>query len=257
MAQLPDIDTTNVSFLAYWNATNHGVDNIAPSDVTNDSSVATVEVYGNGLQGDYTLPDGNVARYRVKEDGWFVVWMDRSEAFTTESTSLDESVYGPWSMVSAWEDDYSPPSGSPLELDKAIESLQSQLSNSGSITLDYSDIGLYNYEYNTSTALTVLGAANTDLGATSHGLSYTSGTTINWAVGFGSANVSDGYDQEDISDATFEGLQLVHVVQSGEQWGSGDLLANDLISNSGTEYTLDLSGNQYGSVSAGFAIAWE
>jgi len=169
MADLPDVDQSTVSFLAFWNAISDGeADSVDPSEVTSASRITSTTSYDNGVEGDYTLKNSRTARWRVKTDGWFVVWLDRTHDL---SNNRDDHDILYWNGVKDIPDTDTYPSVGQTErpdlqqnaMADAIQDLQSQLSNSASITFNHTDVGLNNYERSEATTTTML---NDRLGAT-------------------------------------------------------------------------------------------
>jgi hypothetical protein len=156
MAVLPDLDTTQISFIAFWNAIDQGgVSSIDPEDALSDGRINSYTLYDNGWEGSYSLP--NISRsvtVRVKSDGWLIAYMDQTEDFTLDTGSPP---HGPWDILNDWTD-YQTGSGSlsaisdlqTNNLERCIQSLYSNLGNSESITYNSSDVDLYDYLYNSA-----------------------------------------------------------------------------------------------------------
>lgn len=249
MAELPDIDTSNVSFLAYWNALDHGVSAIDPEEITSLGRISEYTFYDNGIEGRLSPPRG--AYFRVKSDGWVVVWMDRSASSTT-MTNDRSAVSGPWDMMMPFSQFGSV---TPREdgIFDAVQSIQSQFSNSDEITFNFADVGLYNYEHTDATTLSVFGSSHSDNNANVSGsLSYTDTTTRHWHYVTGHA--SDTYaDSSSYADWNYDGgsILLAEEPFSGDafRYGARDVLANGDMPASGVESTLS-----YGSDSGDLKI---
>lgn len=110
MAELPDIDTSNVSHIAYFNAIDDGgVTTIDPEEVTSAPGIQDYTLYDNGLEGtfnlqetydDISLADSTVfpeATFRVKSDGWMVVYLDQYANFNRLVTGGDSRRWRRWS----------------------------------------------------------------------------------------------------------------------------------------------------------------
>lgn len=258
MADLPDIDTSQVSFIGYWNAIDDGgVPDIDPSEVTSDSSVISYDAYDNGVEGEYSLLDSNTATFRVKNDGWFVLYKDRTETFDTET---EAELPGPWDVMYRWAEAEVATELQQNAFDYAMQSLQSELSNSGSITFNFGDTGLYNYEYPNATNTSLFNANPGDGGGGSFRFSYTSNTDIKWAV----ATARHDDDANSFSGSTsFVGDTSVTLTDTSQLSGSFgvhtgvvDLLGQGLIPNSGTEYGHDLNATTNQQYSADALFVW-
>ena len=245
MATLPDVTTANVGFIAYWNAINDGgVGSIKASDCLTDSNIQSYTLYDNGFTATYSSTNGRTVTARVKQDGWFVVYMDRTNQFTQNSSSR---VHGYFDIINNWTDSHNNISSFPNnDLERAIHSLQSNLSNSGSVTYNSSDVGLYNYEYTSASTVTEMGTQLTHNTANSgqspssshtSGLIYTSGTTLHYTSAQGSQSYGGNGGGGHV---TFSGT---NIVTNGDSPSSIDLTANGLIPNSQTEYDMVVQAN--------------
>lgn len=250
MADLPDLDTTPIGYLVYWNAMNHGVGSIDPEDVLSDGNINSYTLYDNGVQiDDYTSPNGDSITARVKSDGWFVVWRDHSESFGTNQSSPPRGHWDIWN-------DWSYADGGSLNIDqntleRPLNSLASQLGNFGSITYNTSDVGLYNYTFTDATTLTAMGYHSSNKGEQSHDLSYTSGVELKSAVIAGSAKgdtLADTY-------VRFEGLAVAEDLSNDVyRYGSIDLIAEGVIPNDSTTYSMTTNSGGYSSYNAKGAV---
>lgn len=230
MADLPDIDTTTVGFIAYWNAkTQGGLSSLDPSEVLSHTRVQSYTLYDNGVEGTFTTTVNREVTFRVKDDGWFVAYMDRRNEYVTATTTRSD-VEGYWDIAHQWT--YT--AGNAREgditsntLEMAIAGLKNELSNSSGVTYSTADVGLYNYEYSTSTTATLLSKLASS--PTNVGLAYTSGTTINyWSM----AGATDNYAY--VTNIRFEGYDLT---LDSNQFGACDVLYQNLCPNAETEYT--------------------
>lgn len=259
MATLPDLDTSTTSFVAYWNALNHGVNDINPDDVLTDNNVQSYTLYDNGVIVQYAGANGRTFPVRVKEDGWFVAYIDRTEEANTGQN--DSPPRGPWDVINGWTSYNSTGSITQNALERAINDLQASLGNSDNITYSTADVSLYNYEYTSATTVSMLGDAYSENGndrTTTHTarFSYTSSTTLEWAFSTGAAyfNASGGGNGSGES-AWSDGTQITYAEYTGsDNYGSSDvhygtleLLSSGRISQSATNYGHDLtvSTNQY------------
>lgn len=222
MSDLPDLDTSQISFIAYWNAIDDGgVSSIDPEDVIADGNINEYTLYDNGVHIDRYSIGPREIEARIKSDGWIIAYLDRTN---NPATNTSPPPSGPWDIISDWET-RSVNSGQ-NKLSRAIDGLQSEFTNASQITFSYSDVGLYNYEYPDATATTIL---QTSGNYPSGSFSYTASTTIKDA--YTTAYIDSELDRE----ATFEG---VLVTKTGN-YGVVDLLEQNLIASSGTTYNVD------------------
>ena len=246
MADLPDIDTSTVSFLAYWNAIDDGgiaEADMDPASVTTYGSISSYTLYDNGVQGKLPSPTTDPCQtyFRVKSDGWIVVWCTRDVQYNTQVR--DGSTFGPWEAMGT----RGVPSEGPLQ--QEIQSLHSNLSTTGNFL--FSDVGLYNYEHSSASTLSLFASSGT--------FTYTSGTNLHHAVA--AARIEDQYNA-DGSNASFTGENgSITLANTGgsEQYvtesGSRDLLLNGDIANSATEYSMS-SNDAGGPWFSNFQILW-
>lgn len=252
MSDLPDLPTGQVSYVAYWNAIDDGgVAEIDAEDVLTDPGIIEYTLYDNGVTMKYQGQVGTV-NARVKNDGWFVTWLDRSENFATDyirpfgDPPYPEDdispVSGWWNIGNAWPSPGGTTDYTQHTLERVIQSLQSQLSNSTVITYNTGDVGLYNYQYSDAEYSTFMsqGIGN---GNVQPGFSYTDTTTLYAAVAFGycsrNNNSSGG------GDCSFEGVDIASINQTDPNLGVIDLLERNLIPNANTEYQGEVSANFY------------
>jgi len=254
MADLPDLDTTTVSYIAYWNAIDTGaISSIDAEDITTSGRILNYTLYDNGLEGEIDLaPTGNVyrnngaptAQFRVKNDGWFAVYTDRTEKFTQDTDHDGESNGTPRYPASAdgwWRLDVNwaasdASSGRNVDvvnnsLVRTIDHLRRQLSNSGNTTLNAGDAGLYNYQYDVATTTTYLSTYSSEGSTQTPGFSYTSETDLRAVVVTGATQA----DYDDTGDVKFEGTRLARATRATSA-GVQDVLAAGSIPNAGTEY---------------------
>lgn len=257
MSNLPDIDTTTTGFIAFWNAIDQGgVSQINPETATSANGVQNYTTYDNGVEGDYQIASGRIVKFRVKNDGWIVVYMDRTEDYGQTQQS-EGNIRGPWDVIDDWS--YHPNSNTASDdgraLHRAINALQSNLDNSGSITFNMADVGLYNYAYPDATTMTVLsggatrsdGAINNTNGATeTFGFSYTATTDLDLLVSFGAALTEVYQTYWDSFKVDVEGTILADPptnTNSGDtwEWGTIDLIASGIAPDANTTYNVTLT----------------
>jgi len=261
MADLPDLDTSQVGFIAYWNAIDQGdAAGIEPSEVTSAGRVSEVTSYDNGVEGAYTLRNDRTARFRVKSDGWFVLWMDRTHNLTQHNGGRDDHDLLFWNSVRYADhgtydsvgNGVNPTLGNNM-LVRGINDLQGQLSNSPGITFNQGDVGLHHFEYGNATNTTVL---RTSGGGGDYDMTRQVGTTryqhLVWIQM--ASDDGDGY-----VTATFDGAR----VDSGQlQYTTGtvaeaiDAIYLSLATNEGQAYTTSADTGPQSSVELGHLIVW-
>jgi len=213
MAELPDINTTETSYIAYWNALDHGAVDISPAEVTSHPGVVDYTLYDNGIEGTFDLvytsntylsvSDSEVmpATFRVKTDGWIVVYLDQTENYAApiemspdyQTPRYTQGIGGWWNVEPRWVDwaynfngNNNVLQDSPVivgnGLSRGVNLLRQELSNSGVMTFNHSDVGLYDYMDSDSTATTVLSAKHTGGVTSTASFTFADGTTIDNAV---------------------------------------------------------------------------
>ena len=229
MADFPDLNTDVIGFIAFWNAFDHGVSEIDPTEVLDYPGVNTFEQFDNGVQGTVTRGYARKTRdlnFRVKDDGWFIIWIDRTNDFAVNSGNPPDN-YG--DLVNDWTS-VSNASELPVTTFSAeINQLQQRLSNSGSITFDHADVGYFNFEFDTATRIGL--AAFNISGDFSNprktaGIAYAAGTTRFYHAAFG-AITSQGQQGR----ARFAGVTLVD--GDANRAGIVDVIADGLMPNAG------------------------
>lgn len=257
MATLPDIDTDEVSFLAYWNAIDQGeVDSINPEEALEDGSIIEYTLYDNGWEGTYNSTVDREIEVRVKNDGWFVAYMDREENYATNETDRDLLI-GWWDISNDWRTDDSSITKNTLE--RAIYSLVSNLDNYDDMVYDEGEVGLYDYMHSGSTTLTHFSAEDSDGGDNTwhYGFSYTQDTDIQSAVVAGWGENSQ-YGQGNVY---FEGNDVSSSTEvDSDCYGVYNIV--DELESAGKEYrveheSVDLDPNVVGGSSAhSLIIEW-
>lgn len=261
MATLPDLDTTTIGYIAYWNCIDQGnVSDIEPDEVLDSTRINNYTLYDNGIEGRYTSITGREITFRVKEDGWIITYFDRTNTFSVLEGS---PIRGYWDIGNDWtsggSNDGSESDLTQNTLATAINELRQHMSNSDSMDFAFSEVGLYNYEYDTSTNTTLLSHGEQQYDTTfsvTPGFSYTSETVLNFVAAIASSNASVS------AGAAFEGVDLTNH-DGGDEYGTLDALAQGLVPSAGTEYEHTLTGDgttYYGSTvtSQGDVVAlWE
>jgi hypothetical protein len=248
MANLPDINTANVGIIAFWNAHDHlaaGADTIDPTDCT--SIFTSYSVYDNGING-YVDPDakgwGGSGRYlniRVKNDGWIIAWIDRTNTFwypTKPSADFGESGYkGYYDLIKDWMDHNANTNGTYSMISYAISHLYNALTNKASFAFVAADVGHYCYEFTNANVLTIAGH-NFVLSGTYNGyFQYTSGTSIYHASVTGSI-YCPGSGRSALTE--FEGNAIAYkpLGAAGFGWGAADVIAEGWAPSALTDYNI-------------------
>lgn len=261
MAELPDIDTSSVSAIAFFNAIDQGgVSSISPAETTSASRVQNYTTYDNGVEGEFDLRNERKAFFRVKTDGWLVAYISDSQSFNQGGYG-DNPPRGPWDVTEGWtqsSDAWNNDNFSEVvknDLERTINDLRAELSNGGSVTYSPSDVGLYDYRYQDATGITVLSGVvyadqNQWNGGNNMGFQYTSNTEIYQAVGLGNveANYDSYWGDGGNGSVKFEGTTICLADSDDtnefvESYGAIDLQSRGLIPNSGTEYQQEISAS--------------
>lgn len=231
MATLPDLDTTRIGPIAFWNATNHGISDVDPTEVLSDANINSYTQYDNGVDGTYGRSRRHGSRefnFRVKSDGWFIAWLDRTN---DTGTSLDESTaIGEYDFIDDWTYGNSNDSRDIRALPNSVGSqiisdLNNELSTSG--TFNHSDVGYYYYTAEAATTMTFMAEAEVDGGNINGGLSYTSDATRH-------THLMTAVYQHTSDHVNFDGNT---VEQNSATCGVADILGRTLMPNSGTTYS--------------------
>jgi len=184
MSNLPDLNKSQVSFIAYWNAIDQGGDtDISPSNVANASRVNSMTTYDNGVEGKYEIEPTREANFRVKDDGWMLVWLDQTAEF---DTFRNAHIPGPWDIHRHWnkEIQYGNNNTSMVEssLERALNELRKQLDSSDVHQYSPGDVGLYNYQHPDATGVACYAMAQSDSGSDYSTGTYTyTGSTTRYA----------------------------------------------------------------------------
>jgi hypothetical protein len=234
MSDLPDLDTSSISFVAYWNAHDHGGADISPSTALSDSKIESYVAYDNGFEAVYDLGydgwdtynfDGSIkCKVRVKTDGWIVVYKDlrRSSNWWTHpgtSKNLDPQIFEGTYNVGEINSSFWPGT----RFGNVIDRVRQELDQGGSLTFNHGDVGYYNYEYTSAAGLDI---ANTGYNNGSGTLGVESGTTLHTLSAVSNVGDSDGYIKLDnteyqASDTSVDYVFL-DVNQTPEMPGSGE-----------------------------------
>jgi hypothetical protein len=245
MAVLPDIDTSNVGLMAYYNILDETVTNdFNPVDAISAPGVLSYEQFDNGIKGKYDIGRGEfrAANYRVKSDGWVVVWINRERNYVTDTRDSDKLKLLTDLLTNPEE---LPITGSFNDTEgvTVISELFNEINQEtdANASFDSNDVSWYSYEFDSATSLQILDKRVT--GAEEYSFSYPS-TISNLSVSL------LGYcrDQNQTNDGgtayvRFEGISVVNTgaeLFDINEFGAMDLLDRGLIPQSGTTYNGEL-----------------
>jgi len=273
MSDLPDLSTVDVGHIVYWNILDDGgVNDFDPEEVTSSGRITSYTVYDNGVEGEIQLAAEAVdvdqngsapgGKFRVKSDGWFVVWVDDGANFDQYiSTTGDQyarsipypsSLTGWWDgfpQVFGWDDGgYTAGEVDKSAMAKTIGHLTNQLSNSGAVTFNIADAGLYFYGNEDATNITWLSHHAPQENNVS--FTHTSGMDIYRAVAFGVVGVGS----DPAGKTGFEGIEFASTVTATEL-GNLDLLAAGILPDAGVSKTHENYG-QFRDASNNFLSVW-
>lgn len=151
MADMPDLDPENVSWIAWWNLMDHSdpiPDSINPEDTLSAYSFESTEYYDNGIVAEWN-PEYNQSVYiRVKSDGWFVAYTKREQnhgvryTYDVRAPPDEFDFYGDYMIFGGRTQNYGVDNNI---LSTPINQMASRLSVWSDVFWDYPDVGLYNY----------------------------------------------------------------------------------------------------------------
>lgn len=238
MADIPNINTADVGIIAFWNAEDHKTAGVVdPLDCT--GVFTAYDVYDNGLDGYKTLGSGRHFNCRVKNDGWCVAWIDRTNTFghpTLTPSEFGESGYkGYYDILWDWFNPFGNISSTLTTLSYILSLLEAALETSGNFTFAATDVGHYCYEFTSANVLTMLDVQKTE-GTQVGYVQYTPGTSIMHASVGASAKKSGDYP---LTTVRFGGNVLVTSPSLHQtRHGTADILANNWMPNPLTDYEM-------------------
>jgi len=241
MADLPDLDTTSIGLLGYWNAIDQGgVPSIDPEEATSAGNLASTTIYDNGFDGQYNGPNGRTFNVRVKSDGWILAWLDTTNE---TGTGLGNKPTGLYDAMNKWANtDYSANGGTYSEsllngsLEQAINELRTEMSNQDLMDYANTEVGYYSFPYPDATAMTGFGGSLcTDQGSPTWELQYTAGTDLYYWVGTGYVKTSGN-----TYSVSHNGVTVVN--GSGPEYGVVDVANTDnVLVDPGTTFPTETS----------------
>jgi len=164
MANLPDLDTSEIGVIAFWNAHDHRANPnsgavIDPTDVLGVLSSYTL--YDNGVDGAISYGPRADINVRVKNDGWIIAWIDRTNTYQLNAGYDSFTAKGYYDLAYDWKYPYEEgKSSNPLTantntLIEVISHLFNQLSNKADFTFSKTDVGTYCYEFTDISSITI------------------------------------------------------------------------------------------------------
>lgn len=264
MADLSNINTANVGIIAFWNAEDHKTAGVVdPLDCT--GVFDSYDVYDNGLDGVIALGSGRNLNCRVKNDGWCVAWIDRTNTFgypDKVAADFGESGYkGYYDILWNWfNHTFNTPISSTLTtLSYIISLFEAALETSGDFTFSAGDVGHYCYEFTSANVLTLLGDGGLE-GPRHAYIQYTAGTTLYHICLAGSSFTSGppGYPANRILKFSGPiGNTLIDNNVAGYNYASADVLSSNWMPDPLTDYDMYRNGPyQAAPVNAAMLVIW-
>lgn len=224
MSTTPDLDPSNIGYIAYWNVYDDGaVSSFNIDEALTANNIVSKTLYDNGVQGKLETNGNREANFKIKTDGWFIVWFDGSK--NTGQNGSYTNLRGRWDISDVWWRRKNHGDLIKNALAKEIKQLQSNLSIT--TTFNFGDVSLYNYAHEEATNATLLCA----WGET---YSYNDGTTT---AGFVPSQSTSLVAVDQIFTVHKEGDHVW-----GDSWG--EFNGNELMrtSGAGVYFTADVTG---------------
>lgn len=257
MAELPDLDTTEVGILGYWNALDDGAEEVDPTEVVDWDRLSTYGQYDNGVvgsaMGESTVVfqdeswDWREVNFRVKTDGWILAWLDRTNEFAKDlKRGDDEKPSGYYDLIYPWtyprQDDIRLPEST---LSHVISRL-GELTTPNEHTPD--EVGYYSYEYPDADQITTVTQYETELETDAElelvsGVGYADGSTRHYHAVVGSTTDGDGDDGSYGFDLSYAGEEFVsRPSDTYFKYGCMDALAENLVPDDEVLYDNKIKG---------------
>lgn len=150
MADLPDLDKSTIGIIGFWNALDNGAGDVHPMEATEYDFLESYQQYDNGIEGTVRFNFANKQRtygFRVKTDGWHMVWVDQTNEYQTRQTS--PSTDGYYDILNDWTDSGESSTVPDSVLSKLITDIANFTAPDGII----STIGYYCFEYESANAI--------------------------------------------------------------------------------------------------------
>lgn len=229
MSDLPDLDTSEISFVAWYNVIDDGgLDSLDPENLISHPDIKEYTLYDNGWEGVFEMENGRDADVRAKSDGYIVAYLDRSESYGQDVDRSD--ITGPWDVLNDWTDSYNLTNElGENELANSIHSLIGELDNSDDIPSygDFGswseDAGLYDYSHGDHEGWAIFSFQDTSEIDGTYGFLHTD-VTIDGAVIVASIDRKDiGYSANVTWDPDDESITLASEGDDGSAFGNLDL----------------------------------
>lgn len=233
--ELPDLDESQIGVIAFWNAMENGADEVEPMEITEYDPLQSYELYSNGVEGkvpySYEKKDMEFD-FRVKTDGWHMVWVRRQNDFVADYPASDaDDYYGYWDIINDWTD---PSSNSDMLPDGVLGHLINEIASYTAPQGVVSTVGYYCMEY--PDANSIWQADHQTHGEIDSGLSYTSDISRYYHAVFG---VHRDNTNEPL---TFGGETVANDTDYTPHLGALDAIKEGLMDNS-TEIVRNESGD--------------
>ena len=243
MAILPDLDPNEIGVIAFWNCHDHRVAGsdavIDPTDVL--GVLKSYTLYDNGVDGILDYSPRKDINVRVKNDGWIIAWIDRTNTY--QQNVSDFTARGYYDLLYNWKDYGNNITGDTNTLIEVIAYLYNQLSNKSEFEFSKLDVGVYCYEFAVANVITM---ASTAISISSSGYSgikeeyvkflITSGTSVKYIASTGSGFIAHKGDADvvyrdgtSICDKNYGALDLLtkYITDSedhikGKAWCDGE-----------------------------------
>lgn len=243
MANLPNINTSDIGIIAFWNAHDHRVNGASIDPTDSIPTFSTYTVYDNGIDGKIDPSAkgwGGSDRQidvRVKNDGWIIAWIDRTNTFDYPDKAagdFGESGYkGYYDILWDWFKNNVNVSSSYTTLSYMIYKLYDTLSNKAEFTFAAADVGHYCYEFINANVITVLDVQATGYVNKIGNMQYTTGTTIHYIAATGA-----------IIDNAYSKIPLTTLCNGSAvaKYATLDILTENLMPNPLTDYIVRAVG---------------
>lgn len=205
MAEMPDLDTNEAGFTAYYNIldNNPDVGTMDADSALDYGSLQSYTLYDNGWTGTAASEIESDWNIRLKNDGWLVLWLDRrSQGFGTHQS--DKSGFFGRGAIAKWHDRTSPTNN---KIADHINGITSALDSSADIFYNGGDESWWDYEFTNATEMGVYGDKG---GQVQHEFDVTGGATIHRMVvcadggDYGSTDWPTYYDGSNIASNQYE-----------------------------------------------------
>jgi len=243
MAQLPDLNTSSLGFVAYYNVLdNTTLTSVDPTATISSNAVKNYTQYDNGIEGETDSRrrgDGREVKFRVKTDGWILLYLDRTYNYGVQQDYTSVNLEGDTHLITDLTDPRSgggwniqdPPIGpgsGRAFAELTIEEFATQMASDQNVTISFTvgDVSYYSFNYSTATNVDVIWVYQGGSNTSNLEFSYPSTITRLYDELLGCGQFSS-------SDGSFEGL----TTHTGENYAVVDVQNRGLIPNAGTSYS--------------------